>query len=183
VAGSPADEAGLQVGDVIVSYAGRAVGSRRELQFLIAGTSPGTEVELSIDRAGVRQDLRARPVEWQEETSEAAAAKADMWLGLEVAPLAGNDPRVVRLRDMLGVAPTMGIMVVAVEDGRAAADAGIRPGDVLVSIDGHELADLADWEQARDLLAGRREPLTILVRTGTAEQYLPLVPRGSGLEN
>ena len=183
VAGSPADEAGLRVGDVIVSYGGKPVGSRRELQFLIAGTSPGTEVDLSIDRDGVRQDLRATPVEWQEDTSEAAAAKAVQWLGMEVAPLAGNDPRVVRLRDMLGVAPTMGVMVVAIEDDRPAADAGIHPGDVLVSIEGHELADLADWEQARDLLAGRREPLTILVRTGTAEQYLQLVPRGSGLEN
>jgi regulator of sigma E protease len=74
-------------------------------------------------------------------------------------------------------------MVVAVAEDSPGAEAGIRPGDVVVSVDGHDMEDLSAWEQARTLLADRRDPLTVLIRTGTSEQYVQLVPRPAGLEN
>ena len=183
VAGSPAAAAGLRQGDIITAWDGQTVGSRRELLFMVAATAPGTELELEIDRDGTRHALRVRTEEWQEDPADDRHGGADSWLGLEVATVAGADPRVERLRDMLGIASTEGLMVVAVAEDSPGAEAGIRPGDVLVSIGGHEIEDLTAWEQARTLLAGRQEPLTVLVRTGTSEQYLQIVPRSAGLEN
>ena len=183
VADSPAAAAGLRQGDIITAWDDRPVGSRRELLFMVAGTAPGTELELEIDRDGTRHALRVRTEEWQEDPAGDRHGGADIWLGLEVASVAGTDPRVERLRDMLGIASTGGMMVVAVAEGSPGAEAGIRPGDVLVSIGGYEIEDLTAWEQARTLLAGRRESLTVLVRTGTSEQYLQIVPRSAGLEN
>ena len=180
---SPAAAAGLAVGDIVVRYDGRAVESNRDLQFLVADTAPGTEVALGVVRGGRPRELRVGIVEWNEQAAAAPAATGARWLGLEVASLDGPDPRVERLRQALGIVAASGVMVVAVQEGSSAAENGIRPGDVLVSIQEHELTDFAAWEQARNQLAGRREPLTVLVRTGTSERYVSLAAAPDGVEN
>jgi serine protease Do len=183
VEGSPADEGGLQVGDIIVGFAGQQVDSRRKLQFLIAGSRPGQDVDCEIIRDGQRQGLQVRPVEWIEEEPGSTAPKVEHWLGMEVASLESGDRKVVRLKEALGVTAATGVMVVAVQEDQPAAEAGIRPGDVLISIDGHEITDLDSYVQARDLMTARRDPLSILVRTGSTENYVMVLPRRRGVEN
>lgn len=183
VTGSPAAVGGLQPGDIIVAFGGQEVDSRRKLQFLIAGSMPGQEVTCGIFRDGQRKDTRLRLVEWLEEKSGAADQLVEHWLGMEVAPLESGDPKVVRLKEALGVTATAGVMVVAVQENQPAAEAGIRPGDVLISIDGHEITDQDGYFQVRDLMAVRRDPLSILLRTGSTENYVMVVPRVRGVEN
>jgi S1-C subfamily serine protease len=89
---------------------------------------------------------------------------------------------VQRLKEALGVNATSGVLVVAIEDGQPAAEAGIRPGDVLVAIDGQEILDMAAYERLRAQLAGRHDPLTVLVRTGSVENYVRVQPREAGVE-
>lgn len=180
---SPAAEGGLQPGDIIVAFAGQEVDSRRKLQFLIAGSKPGAEVDCEIIRDGTRKGLGVRLVEWIEEEPGAHASQAKHWLGMEVASIEAGDPRVVRLKEVLGVTATTGVMVVAVQEDQPAAGAGIRPGDVLISIDGHEISDLEGYVQVRDLMIARRDPLSILLRTGSTENYVMVMPRRLGVEN
>jgi len=180
--GHPGDLAGMLAGDIIVSFDGEQVDSRRQFQFRVARAAVGTEVNCGIIREGVRMDLRVTPVEWIQQES-AAAQKAPVWLGMEVASADGSDPRAARLKEVLGVTATTGVMVVSVVDGQPASDAGIRPGDVIVSIDGQEITDLDDYVQVRDLMAARREALTVLVRTGALENYVSVVPRSGGVQN
>ena len=180
---SPAAVGGLQPGDIIVGFGGVEVDSRRKLQFLIAGSSPGQEVDCEIIRDGERKGFRLTPVEWIEEEPGAAASQAKHWLGMEVASLESGDPKVVRLKEVLGVTAMTGVMVIAVHDDQPAAGAGIRPGDVLISIDGQEITDLDSYGQVRDLMVGRREPLSILLKTGSTENYVMVVPRIRGVEN
>lgn len=182
VAGSPAAEAGLLPGDVITVFAGQDVDSRRKLQFLIAGSQPGTDVDCAVVRAGERVEFRLRLVEWIEEGS-VSAQKAEHWLGMEVGSLESGDPKVVRLRETLGVTAATGVMVVAVQEDHPAAEAGIRPGDVLISIDGREITDLDSYVQVRDLMARRTDPISVLLRTGSTENYVTVIPRNSGIEN
>jgi S1-C subfamily serine protease len=182
VAGSPAAAAGLAAGDIVTRYAGQEVESRRQLLFLIAGSAPGQDVEIEIFRDGQRKGFPVRPVEWIQEESE-AAAQASWWLGMEVASIAQGDPRVTRLVEALGVTATTGVMVVAVQDDGPAAEAGIRPGDVVVSIAGHEIVDLESYNLVRALTASSGDLLPILVRTGNMENYLTVQPRSSELEN
>jgi serine protease Do len=183
VAGSPAEVGGLKVGDIVVGYAGQGVDSRRQLLFLIAGSAPGQDVEIEIVRDGLRNGFQVSPVEWVQEESEAAAAQASLWLGMEVASIAQGDPRVSRLAEALGVTATTGVMVVAVQEDGPSAEAGIRPGDVVVSIAGHEIIDLESYDLVRALLASNRDLLSVLVRTGNMENYLSVQSRGSELEN
>lgn len=180
---SPAAEGGLQPGDVIVAFAGQNVESRRKLQFLVASVPPGEEVDCEIIREGTRQGLRVRPVEWIEEKPGAGAVEVAHWLGMEVASLEAGDPKVARLKEVLGVTATTGVMVVAVQEDQPAAEAGIRPGDVLISVDGHEITDLDAYFQARDLMVARKDPLSILLKTGGTENYVMVQPRKRGVEN
>jgi S1-C subfamily serine protease len=97
--------------------------------------------------------------------------------------MAGDDERVARLKELLGVSATAGVMVVAVEDDGPGALAGISPGDVLVTVDGRRIEGLADWDQVRAEHAAVPAPLTVLVRTGAVERYLKVEPRRAGIEN
>lgn len=183
VPGSPAALAQLQVGDIIVGFAGKKVDSRRQLQFLVASAEPGIEVECEYIRDGQRKGIRLTPVEWIEEKSGAVVSQAAHWLGIEVASLADTDPRVTRLKEAMGMTGAAGVMVVAVQENQPGAEAGIRPGDVLVSIEGRELNELDDWNAARNQFVTYRQPLTILVRTGALENYVQVRPRFAGVEN
>ena len=186
--GSPAAAAGVQAGDVITAYDGRPAGTNRELQFRIADSTPGRPVSLALAREGRRLDLSVTPVDAAEGEGQGgiAGGPADVaggWLGLEVAAIAGDDARVQRLKELLGVAATGGVMVVAVADGSPGALAGISPGDVIVSVDGRRIEEPGDWDQVRAEHSAVPAPLTILVRTGSVERYVQVEPRSAGVEN
>ncbi|MCP4574178.1 MAG: PDZ domain-containing protein [bacterium] len=181
--GAPGHAAGLAVDDLVVEFDGDPVLTRRQLQFMIAGTLPGREVGMEVVRDGTSRRVRVVPDEWSEESADAGDAGRDAWLGMEAASLTAPDPRVARLKETLGVTADAGVIVVAVKDGGPAANAGIRPGDVLVSVAEHELADMGDWNRVRALLAHHRDPLPVLVRTGATERYVTLQPERRGVEN
>ncbi len=183
VADSPAAAAGLLAGDVVVEFDGRPVDSRRRLLFLIAAAEPGQDVQMTYVRDGKRSELRVRPVEWIDDGPAGAAPVAALWLGMEVASLDGGDPRVARLKDALGVTATTGVMVVAVQEDQPAADAGIRPGDVIFSLADQEIMDLDSYTQVRTQLASSREPLLVRLRTGGLENSVMIQPRSRGVEN
>jgi len=175
---SPAAAAGLQEGDRLVAFAGRPVDSPRELQFLVAETSVGEPVACKIERDGRPLTLTVTLVELA--ADQLAQAGGRHWLGLDVADLADGDPRVERMKETLGIDATSGVLVVAVEAGHPGAEAGIRPGDVLVAIEDRDLPDLAAWRSARAALGGQRDALTLLVRTGTTERFVQVTPRDAG---
>jgi S1-C subfamily serine protease len=178
VPGSPAEAAGLAEGDRLLSFAGSPVSSQRQLQFLVAESPVGEAVECTVERGGESRRLAVTLTELDlQRLSEVAEAH---WLGLEMADLSGTDPKVARLKETLGIEATTGVMVVAVETGRPGAEAGIRPGDVLVAIEDRDLPDLTAWHAARSSLGGRREPLNLLVRTGTSERFVQVTPRDAG---
>ncbi|MDX2475343.1 MAG: PDZ domain-containing protein, partial [Candidatus Krumholzibacteria bacterium] len=141
------------------------------------------EVQMTFVRDGKRSELRVRPVEWIEDGPAGAAPVAALWLGMEVASLDGGDPRVARLKDALGVTATTGVMVVAVQEDQPAANAGIRPGDVIFSLADQEIMDLDSYTQVRTQLASSREPLLVRLRTGGLENSVMIQPRSRGVEN
>ena len=182
--GSPAADAGVQPEDIITAFAGTAATSNRQFQFQIAAVAPGVPAELTLVRAGVARTLNVTPVDPDQDATEMPAVGAvALWLGLDVAALDGGDARVARLKELLGVTATAGVMVVDASQDGPGALAGIRPGDVLVTVDGKQVENLAAWAQVRSEHAALTAPLTILVRTGDAERYVQVDPRRAGVEN
>lgn len=182
VPGGPAAAAGLQPGDIVTGFGGHEVNSRRELQFLVAAAEPGKPAAMTVARAGGEIALTVTPSRWREDVPQ-EAADTHFWLGLEVASIAEAGPRVMMLKEALGISMVDGVMVVAVEDDSAARQEGVRPGDVVVSVNGREVNDLETYRNIRDLLRTRTEPVTLLVRTGSAENYVSVLPRPEGVEN
>jgi S1-C subfamily serine protease len=179
---SPAAEAGLEVDDVIVAFDDQPIESHHQLQFFIAEAEVGREVACIVERNGERQVKRVVPQEYPTDQTARLAEGREAWMGMTVGSLDGPDPRVARLKEALGVTGSTGVMVIAVESGEPAAEAGIRPGDVLVMIDGQEVLSLEIYRRIRSELAGRVEPIEFLVRTGNTESYVLLEPRAEGLQ-
>ncbi|MBD3222703.1 PDZ domain-containing protein [bacterium] len=175
---SPAASAGLAEGDRVLAFAGEPIGDPRQLLFRVAETPIGEAVPCEIERDGERRTLTVTLTEL--DMADLDAEDRGWWLGLEVADLAGDDPRVERLRENYGIEAPDGIVVVAVASDGAGADAGIRPGDVIVAIEDRELVDLSAWKAARAALSGRRDALNLLVRTGTSERFVQVTPRDAG---
>ncbi len=176
---SPALRAGVAPDDVIVALGGEPVTSARQLDFLVAEAEVGRRMPLDVVRGGQRRTLDVELAELTDEVALPEEAPGH-WLGLEVASLSEKNDQIDRLRETLGVDTSEGVMVLRVEPGRPAAQAGIRAGDVLVAIEGQEIPDLAAFARARDALRGRRDALTFLIRTGQRESFVQVTPRDSG---
>jgi serine protease Do len=164
--GSPASRAGLKSGDVITAYNGREVGRAEELPRAVAETAVGREVPVSVVRDGKTLTLTAT-VSRLAESEEAAATQTDgkEALGLVVQPLT---PAVGK---ELGLHDRQGVLVRDVEEGSRAANAGLRPGDVVVEIDHQPIRSV---DVLRRAVANRKKdtPALFLVHRNDANVFL-----------
>jgi S1-C subfamily serine protease len=159
--GSPAAAAGLRTGDVITSFNGVAVEAEKledlgDFQRLVAGVAPGDEAAMEFSRDGesvsARVTITSQPnVDPAEEESTA--------LGVHVQEITANLARDRRLES------TSGAFVFFVARGSPAREAGLRMGDVIVAIEGAEVANLEDF---------RRE----IARAEQLERFLVTTRRG-----
>jgi serine protease Do len=124
--GSPAEKAGLASGDVITEVNGQAVVDAHDLTTRIGAMAPGSSVNLTYLRKGQSKSAKVTLVERdtkQFQSGEEGASPAGETLGMSLSP---TDPRSGK--------PVGGLLVVGVEAGSPAAEAGLRKGDVIVEI-------------------------------------------------
>src|SRR5206468_3336461 len=166
--GSPADKAGIKIGDVITHVENQSVEGPRDLSRAVAAMKPGARAPLTVVRNGKAQEITVTIDQRQEDRPTRTGAlenpdKGGKRLGLSLAPV----PEAARKR--LGL-DSAGLMVGDVEPDSPAAESGLRPGDVIVAANNRELAqpsDLADeWAKAH------RENRPILLRVNRDGQSL-----------
>ena len=137
VAGSPADTAGLKVGDTITAVDGKEVKNGDELVADIAGRKPGSKANLSFVRNGKKEQtsvtiadrsklFAARLGEDQQGSEEQQPKESK--LGLSVRPLTAD------LAERLDVPAGKGVIVQDVKAGSFADDIGLNRGDVILEI-------------------------------------------------
>ena len=147
--GSPAERAGIRVGDLIVAVAGWEVRTPQALNYRLAIAGVGQTVELAILRDGQTVSARLSP------EAEPELSEDDLVLLEGESPLAGAiiaDVTTVvadRLRLREGV---RGVVIVDVDPRSEAARIGVRPGDVIAKLQGEDI------ETAEQLQALAREP-------------------------
>jgi serine protease Do len=170
-AGGPADKAGIEAGDIITKVDGKVVEKSGDLPRLIGNTKPGTKTTLQVFRRGSTKDITVTVAEFEADkpmrrTSDPGTPPAPKGaLGLSVADLSDAQKREMRLRS--------GVRVEAV-DG-AAARAGLREGDVILSMDNTEITDVKQFNQLAQK-AEKAKAVSVLVRRGEAVNYLVIKP-------
>lgn len=159
VHGSPAQEAGLQVGDVIVRYEDEKIGLSSQLPHFVGRTKVGDTVELTVVRNGDRKKIDVKIGELPNSSdvpvkpTKASTPKANR-LGLMVKEL--DD---AALKD-IGLAG--GVQVLAVENGPA-SKSGIRQGDIISKINNEGFDDLEGFEDVvKDLPTGKAIPVLVI---------------------
>jgi serine protease Do len=170
----PAEKAGIEAGDIIVRVDGKAVDKAGDLPRLVGSLKPGSRSTLQVFRRGATRELAVTIGEFEADrpTRRAAAepgnnpsATAKSALGITVSDLTEAQKRELRVRG--------GVRVDAV-DG-AAAKAGLREGDVILSLDNVEIGDSKQFAAA-SAKADKSKPVTALVRRGEWVNYIVIRP-------
>jgi serine protease Do len=164
---SPADKAGLKAGDVILKMNGVAVEGPRALSLAVADLAVGSDVPLTIRRDGkteelsVRIGLHPRQAALASDNANGESAPDTAQLGVAIAPLDAS------LRARLNLPEDLnGIAITQVAPDSAAAEAGLRPGDIIISAAGSDVPDVESLRGAVAAAADEGTPLLLRVYRG-----------------
>jgi len=200
---SPAAKAGLRAGDVIVRFAGKPVRGFDDLRRCVEDTAPGSKVELNVRRPDkpeavetVEVTIGQRPE--VDRGSMPGMPKWHQWQGMPFGQTASLGVRVQQLtpamRERLKAPANKGTLINHVHAGSGAAEAGLQPLDVILSLGGTETnspADLIDavgrHRPGKDVTLviwrdGARQEVTVRLRPGGAWGGTPF-PEGMDWES
>jgi serine protease Do len=164
---SPADQAGLQPGDVILAYEGKPVTSATELPRVVAATRPGTAVTMDVWRGGAKRQIKATLAEFQSENvaqqQSPETRTSSNKLGLTVREL--TPPQ----RKQLGI--EYGLLVENI--AAPGPNMQVQRGDIIVAINNVYIKSLEEFNRML-----QKQPsgsiVALLVRRGDAALYIPV---------
>ena len=161
--GSPAARAGLEPGDVILKYEGKAVERSDALPAMVAATRPGTKAALEVWRSGKVQKVEVEVGERDapRQLADAKAAAGQGKLGVAVRPLTAEERKEAKLDGGLVVESVAG----------AAAKAGVRPGDVIVAANRTPVTSV---EALRELVQKADKSVALLIQRDDARLFVPV---------
>ena len=136
---SPADKAGFKPGDIVTEFNGRPVEGSRQLKLAVARVKPGEKASTKILRDGSTKTLNVtmREVPGAEKVAK-ADSKPDDSEALKGVAVTDLDSRI---RQQFNIPSSVkGAVVRDVEEGSAAAEAGLKPGDVILEINRQRVA-------------------------------------------
>ena len=167
--GAPADKGGVEAGDIITKFEGKAVEKASDLPRMVGATKPGTTSVVTVFRRGAYKDLKVVIAELEadapvkkapEKEVKPKVSSAGQVLGLAVSELSEAQKKELGL--------TGGVRVdVATE---AAAKAGLREGDVIVAIANSEVLTVKQFETVVSKVA-KEKAVNVLFRRGEWAQY------------
>src|SRR2546428_2169292 len=166
---SPTSRAGLKPGDILLEFEGRPMEGTGDLQRAVGFFAPDRTAKLKILRDQAEKVVEVKvgqaPDERQAQQQRPGGGRARSMLGLEVRPVTPEIARQLNLRS------TDGVVVVRVEDGSAAAEAGVQRGDVVKQLNSQTVRTMVDFERlTRDMKEG--DPLTVLLQRGPMSLYV-----------
>ena len=167
-AGGPADKAGVEAGDIITKFEGKTIDKSGDLPRVVGGLKPGSKATMQVFRRGAYRDLSVTVVEFEPEPAKRVADRetkptpsAVGTLGVSVTDLTEAQRRELKVKG--------GVRVETV-DG-AAARAGVREGDVILSIDNTEITSVKQFETLTSKI-DKSKAVTALVRRGDSVNFI-----------
>ncbi|MBT5549959.1 MAG: DegQ family serine endoprotease [Nitrospina sp.] len=159
----PAAKGGIKRGDVIIRFDDQPVKDMEDLPKIVAATRPNSVVDVEVIRDGSKQTLRVS-IELLKDSQETVVAKADP-LGLQVQDITEELAKGLQLEGVEGV------LVADVAAGNAAAEAGIRRGDVISEMNRGMVKNMQDYQ---NLLASveKGSSVLFLIKRGGSTIYI-----------
>jgi C-terminal processing protease CtpA/Prc len=192
---SPAEEAGLMKGDVILRYDGSTVNDVKELTEMVRKTEPGTGIEIVINRKGRELTVLAEIGETEHGDFDAKSFALDLPFGIlegfnmpkesfKFEFQGSSKPRFGvgiqeldgQLAEFFEVSDEEGILVTEVYEDSPAEEAGVMAGDVIIKFDGKEIGETGELISAVQSADAGKTVMVEIVRKGrpmTLEAVLP----------
>jgi serine protease Do len=165
----PAKPAGIESGDVIVKFNGKDIKESRDLPKIVASTPVGTEVDVVVVRKGAEITKRVTLGRLEDSDKPEVAAKTDEApaekpisahiFGMELAGLSADIRKSFQIKDNV-----KGVVVSSVEPNSAAAEKGLRAGDVIQEVNQVAVSDPSQVSQAIDAAkkSGKKTALLLI---------------------
>ncbi len=173
-AGAPADKAGIEAGDIITKFDGKAIEKSTDLPRLVGNVKPGTKSVVTVFRRGASKDLSVVVAEVEAEKPVRKASGPEpkppvagpaQVLGMAVSEVTDAQKKELKIKG--------GVKIDTAEG--AAARAGLREGDVIVAIANTEITNVKEFEAALAKL-DKTKPANVLFRRGELAQYVLIRP-------
>ncbi|QRP65309.1 Do family serine endopeptidase [Rhodanobacter sp. FDAARGOS 1247] len=171
---SGAAKAGIQPGDIILSYNGQPLQQASDLPPLVGMTKPGSKVPVEILRNGKKQTLDVTISEAKRDrnavnnlaSAPSSSQAGSAALGLTVQSIDSDT------RSQLGLKAGQGVVIDDIT-GPVAAQAGLRAGDVITMVNQQKVGSVAEFEAAtKSVKAG--STVLLLVRRGEQSNFVGL---------
>lgn len=173
LAGTPAEDAGLENGDVVLEVNGRAVEDARDLTRIIGAVAPGESARLRVLRdereRTIRVTLAERPAADETAAGPALEPGQMSMFGMVLEAPEAEDRERLELGDR-------GLVIATVEPGSEAAAKGLRPGDAILEAGGRDVRSIDDFREAAEdaRVRGRQALLVFVGGQGGQRRYAAL---------
>jgi serine protease Do len=159
---SPAQEGGIQRGDIILELNGNPISDSNQLRMSISMMAPGTSVELKTLRNGNERNASVKLAELPTETAKLNSHEEGGSKALEGVEVSNLNPEIAQ---QLGVpGNTKGVVVTSVDSDSKMADSGLKQGDVIQEVNRQSVKNVSEFQNA--LKKGGDDPLLLVNRGG-----------------
>ena len=168
-AGAPAEKAGVEAGDIITRFDGKAIDKSSDLPRIVGSTKPGNKSTVTVFRRGSTKELSITIAEVEADKSAAKssakeekpkASSAAQAFGLAVSEVTDAQRKELKIKG--------GVKVEAATE--AAARAGLREGDIILAVANIEVNGIKDFETVLAKF-DKSKPLNVLFRRDEWTQY------------